>query len=455
MENDILNEELNDTTTFTPTDDERFADKAIIKVIGVGGGGGNAVNYMYKQQIPLVRYVVLNTDKQALGTMDVPDKIILGYGITQGQGAGNDPVKGRLCAEASMEDIKKLFDDDTEMVFITAGMGGGTGTGAAPVVAKLAKEANVLTIGIVTVPFQFEGEQKILTALDGAKEMQQYVDALLVINNENLTTLYPDYSVFNCFEKADDTLANAARSISEIISEKCFINVDFQDVKTTLKDSGTAIISSGEGEGENRVTKAIENALKSPLLKAHDIKTSKRLLMKFSCAKECKKPITAKELNEITVFTSSLPKTVKVKWGIADIPEMGERIKVTILASGFDVTLGDGGDSGDGPIKFVNDNSDTKQKEPEKPSTDKETAIETTYGTGTIKQMALNRLKVRCFIFKPEEMDDDEIIAAIERTPTADRDARANEEIHKLRNAPSAAVTQQPASGESGGAILF
>lgn len=455
MENDILNEELNDTSTFTPTDDERFAEKAIIKVIGVGGGGGNAVNYMYKQQIPLVRYVVLNTDKQALGTMEVPEKIILGYDITQGQGAGNNPEIGKQCAEASVDDIKKLFDNDTEMVFITAGMGGGTGTGAAPIVARLAKEAGMLTIGIVTVPFQFESEQKILTALEGAKEMQKYVDALLVINNENLTTLYPDLSLFNCFEKADDTLANAARSISEIISEKCFINVDFQDVKTTLKDSGTAIISSGEGEGENRVTKAIENALKSPLLKAHDIKTSKRLLMKFSCARECKKPITAKELNEITVFTSSLPKTVKVKWGIADIPEMGERIKVTILASGFDVTLRDGEGKGDGPITFSSENNTPKSNKPEKPDPDNEAAIETTYGTGTIKQMALNRLKVRCFIFKPEEMVDDEVIAAIERTPTSERDTRANELVHKLHNAPEPAMPQQQAGGESGGAIMF
>ncbi|MDE5842639.1 MAG: cell division FtsZ family protein, partial [Muribaculaceae bacterium] len=202
------------------------SNQDIIKVIGVGGGGGNAVNYMFKQDIPNVNFVVCNTDEQALKKSPVPTKLILGPEITRGRGAGNKPEVGRECAEASAEDIKKLFDDNTEMVFITAGMGGGTGTGAGPVVARLAKEAGLLTIGIVTVPFLFEGEKKILKALDGAAEMKKHVDALLVINNENLIDLYKDLNFFNAFERADDTLANAARSISEIISENCYINVD-------------------------------------------------------------------------------------------------------------------------------------------------------------------------------------------------------------------------------------
>ena len=256
---------------------------SIIKVIGVGGGGGNAVNYMFKQDIPNVNFVICNTDKQHLDMSPVEKRILLGWEVTHGRGAGNNPDVGRQCAEASEEDIKDLFRDGTEMVFITAGMGGGTGTGAAPVIARLAKEAGMLTIGIVTVPFFFEGQKKILKALDGAHEMQAHVDALLIINNENLIELYKDYNFFNAFEKADDTLANAARSISDIISERCYINVDFQDVKTTLKDSGTAIIATAYGEGEHRITDAIHNALHSPLLKAHDIKTSKRLLFKFTC----------------------------------------------------------------------------------------------------------------------------------------------------------------------------
>ena len=334
MDNAIHSNDITDGSSF-----DNFDSEAIIKVIGVGGGGGNAVNYMYRQNIPYVNFVVTNTDKQALNKSPVPNKLILGYQITKGRGAGNKPEVGRECAEASADEIRRLFEDQTEMVFITAGMGGGTGTGAAPVVARIAKDAGMLTIGIVTVPFFFEGESKILKALDGAEELKKHVDALLVINNENLVELYKDYSLFNAFEKADDTLANAARSISEIISEECFINVDFQDVKTILKDSGTAIISTACGEGEHRVSDAINNALHSPLLKRHDIKTSKRLLFKFSCARDADHPLQASEINEITRFTSELPSTIDVKWGIADNPELGDKVKITVLASGFDVTL--------------------------------------------------------------------------------------------------------------------
>ena len=208
---------LNDISNTTEFLDD--ATSAIIKVIGVGGGGDNAVNYMYRQNIPNVNFVVCNTDEQALKMSPVPNQLILGWDVTRGRGAGNAPGTGRQCAEASTEDIRALFDKNTEMVFITAGMGGGTGTGAAPVVAKIAKEENKLTIGIVTIPFLFEGKKKIMKAIEGAKEMQKFVDALLVINNEQLIEIYPDLNFFNAFEKADDTLANAASSISEIISE--------------------------------------------------------------------------------------------------------------------------------------------------------------------------------------------------------------------------------------------
>ena len=285
---------------------------AIIKVIGVGGGGSNAVNYMYKQDIPLIRFVVCNTDKQALKDSPVPTQLLIGRDVTQGLGAGNKPEVGRECAEASVEEIRALFNDETEMVFITAGMGGGTGTGAAPVVAREAKAAGMLTIGIVTVPFMFEGKKKIIKALAGAEEMKKYVDALLIINNENLIELYKDFNFFNAFSKADDTLANAARSISEIISEPCYVNVDFQDVKTTLKDSGSAIIATAIGEGEHRITDAITKALHSPLLKMHDINTSKRLLFKFICAKDSENPIKTSEIAEITSFTSKLPSSIDV-----------------------------------------------------------------------------------------------------------------------------------------------
>lgn len=212
MDNDIYNNDITDGSSFVATD-----DGAIIKVIGIGGGGGNAVNYMFKQKIPHINFVVCNTDRQALNMSPVPNQLLLGKEVTKGRGAGNKPAVGRQCAEASVDDIRAIFDDETEMVFITAGMGGGTGTGAAPVVAQIAKECGMLTIGIVTVPFKFEGDKKILMALEGAAEMRKHVDALLIINNENLIELYEDYNFFNAFSKADDTLANAARSISEII----------------------------------------------------------------------------------------------------------------------------------------------------------------------------------------------------------------------------------------------
>ncbi|MEE0978596.1 MAG: cell division protein FtsZ, partial [Muribaculaceae bacterium] len=263
-------------------DQTPFVDKkdseSIIKVIGVGGGGNNAINHMYSQGVDSVSFVVCNTDKQALNHSAVPTRILIGPNTTFGRGAGNKPELARLAAEESADEINRLFDDETKMVFITAGMGGGTGTGAAPVVARIARERGLLTIGIVTIPFLFEGESKILKALKGADEMAKYVDALLIINNERLTEIYRDLNFINAFAKADDTLTTAARSISELISVNGHINLDFNDVDTTLRNGGAAIISTGYAEGENRVTNAINDALNSPLLKDNDIKTSKHLL---------------------------------------------------------------------------------------------------------------------------------------------------------------------------------
>jgi cell division protein ftsZ len=408
-------------------------DEAIIKVIGVGGGGGNAVNYMYKQNIPHVNFVVCNTDLQALKMSPVPNRLILGWDVTTGRGAGNEPAVGRQCAEASAEDIRHLFEDNTEMVFITAGMGGGTGTGAAPVVARIAKDAGMLTIGIVTVPFRFEGEKKILKALDGANEMKKHVDALLVINNENLIDLYKDLNFFNAFGKADDTLANAARSIAEIISEECYINVDFEDVKTILKDSGTAIISTAYGEGEHRISDAIHNALHSPLLKKHDINTSKRLLFKFSCWKDSPNALKMAEIDEITQFTTNLPKTIDVKWGIADNPEMGDRVKITVLASGFDVNLEDNGnDSGSKDKKVIfGTSADDAGKAKEEQAKDRERMIEV-YGAEKVTQWQRDATKNRYAVLKPSQFDNHEVIALLEHTPAYNRDPRFNEELHRI-----------------------
>ncbi len=434
-----------DNKIYNIADDSTFLDDpnaSIIKVIGVGGGGGNAVNYMFRQNIPNVNFVVCNTDKQHLDMSPVPNKLILGWELTHGRGAGNNPEVGKECAEASAEEIKKLFQDGTEMVFITAGMGGGTGTGAAPVVARLAKDAGMLTIGIVTVPFMFEGEKKILKALDGANEMREHVDALLVINNENLIELYKDVNFFNAFEKADDTLANAARSISDIISERCYINVDFQDVKTTLKDSGTAIISTAYGEGEHRISDAIHNALHSPLLKAHDINTSKRLLFKFTCWKDSENPLRANEIAEITQFTSKLPSSIDVKWGIGDDPAMGDRVKITVLASGFDVTLMDkkpthkseGEDKETGPIIFKGE----KEKEEEKQRLEESTErIAEVYGTEKVIKQRRNAAKLKYAVLKPSQFDDHEVITMVESVPTYNRGPRFNEELQRVSEQPA------------------
>lgn len=451
----------NENEIYSLADDSSFdkdTNASIIKVIGVGGGGSNAVNYMFGQNIPNVNFVVCNTDKQHLKKMSVPTKLLLGWNVTHGLGAGNNPDVGRECAEQSSEDIKELFNDGTEMVFITAGMGGGTGTGAAPVVARLAKDAGMLTIGIVTVPFMFEGEKKILKALDGASEMREHVDALLVINNENLIELYKDYNFFNAFQKADDTLANAARSISDIISEECYINVDFQDVKTTLKDSGTAIISTAYGEGEHRISDAIHNALHSPLLKAHDIYTSKRLLFKFTCSQKAENPLRAEEIAEITQFTSRLPSSIDVKWGIGDNPELGDKVKITVLASGFDVTLRDSDPSGSqrdgrtpGPIKFKpeRDNEEEKQKKEETSE-----RIEDFYGSDKVLKQRRAAARMKYAVLKPSQFDDHEVIALIENNPTFTRDPRFNDELQKVTEGKLTGSMTRNTKAEKGGETI-
>jgi cell division protein FtsZ len=241
-------------------------EPAIIKVIGVGGGGGNAVTNMFRKGIRDVNYLICNTDKQAMLNSAIPDKLQLGPKTTKGLGAGNHPEIAKAAAEESMEDIKAAFGEHTRMVFVTAGMGGGTGTGAAPVIAGIAREMDILTVGIVTIPFRWEGESKINQALDGVEEMSKNVDALLVINNEQLFRIYPDLTVKNAFLKADDTLTIAAKSIAEIITVPGYINLDFADVNTILKDGGVAVMSAGYGKGQNRLTEALNSALKSPLL---------------------------------------------------------------------------------------------------------------------------------------------------------------------------------------------
>ncbi len=308
----------------------------IIKVIGVGGGGGNAVNHMYREGIHDVSFVLCNTDNQALNDSPVPVHLQLGK---EGLGAGNKPEKARQAAEESIDAVRNMLSDGTKMAFITAGMGGGTGTGAAPVIARISKEMGILTVGIVTIPFRFEGTKKIDQALDGVEEMAKHVDALLVINNERLREIYPDLEVLDAFGRADDTLSIAAKSIAEIITMHGLMNLDFNDVKTVLKDGGVAIMSTGYGEGEGRVKKAIEDALHSPLLNNNDILSSKKILLNISFSSDKKETqgLMMEEMNEVHEFMGKFSSEFEIKWGLAIDPELGKKVKVTILATGFGI----------------------------------------------------------------------------------------------------------------------
>lgn len=399
------------------------ANPVIIKVVGVGGGGNNAINHMYKQGIKDVAFAVCNTDRQTLNSSPVPTRVLLG---DTGLGAGNKPEVGRQAAEDSIDRINELFNDQTKMVFITAGMGGGTGTGAAPVVARIAKERGLLTIGIVTIPFLFEGEKKILKALAGADEMSKYVDALLVINNERLTEIYPDLNFINAFGKADDTLSTAARSISELITCNAHINIDFNDVDTTLRDSGAAIISTGYGDGEHRVTEAINDALNSPLLKNRDITSSKRLLFNLSFSREAEREFKMEEANELTEFISSIDSDVDVIWGMAFDESLGDKVKITILAAGFDITIDTKpdmvGKRGKDSIPFIGKAKDEQ-------STTPSTRMSEEYGERALKAA---KARARYIIIQPSQMDDDKFIDAFEKSPTYNREKKKAEEIKEV-----------------------
>ena len=334
-------EDLNKTNTPNILDfGEPHKENCIIKVIGVGGGGGNAVNHMYREGIHDVSFVLCNTDNQALNDSPVPVHLQLGK---EGLGAGNKPEKARQAAEESLESVRKMLNDGTKMTFITAGMGGGTGTGAAPVIARISKELGILTVGIVTIPFRFEGERKIDQALDGVEEMSKHVDALLVINNERLRAIYPELGLLDAFGKADDTLSVAAKSIAEIITNHGLINLDFNDVKTVLKDGGVAIMSTGYGEGEGRVKKAIDDALNSPLLNDRDIFNAKKILLSinFSNSDGGSNGLMMEEMNDVNDFMAKFG-DFEINWGLATDPELGKTVKVTILATGFGVENVDG-----------------------------------------------------------------------------------------------------------------
>ena len=302
---------------WTPIDFGQTEDttKNIIKVIGVGGGGCNAVKNMYAEGIVNVSFAVCNTDSQSLSKSPVPVKIMLGK---SGLGAGANPEVGRSEAQNTQEDIKKLLDDGTKMVFVTAGMGGGTGTGAAPVIAGIAKGMGILTVGIITIPFYFEKRKKIVKALQGVEEMRKNVDALLIVNNERLCDVYADseITVKDAFKLADKVLSDATKSISELITVEGTINLDFRDIETTIKSGGGAIMAMGRASGEGRVQSAIKNALDSPLLYGSDISNAQRIL--FNIYTSSKHPIFVREMREIDAFFDELNPDIKVIWGLSD-----------------------------------------------------------------------------------------------------------------------------------------
>ena len=384
---------------------------SIIKVIGVGGGGGNAVNHMYREGIHDVNFVVCNTDSKALCDSPVPVRLQLGK---EGLGAGNRPARARQAAEDSVEDIHNMLNDGTKMVFITAGMGGGTGTGAAPVIAREAKQMGILTVGIVTIPFLFEGNKKIDQALDGVEEISKHVDALLVINNERLREIYPELNVLSAFEMADNTLSVAARSIAEIITMHGIINLDFRDVCTVLKDGGVAIMSTGFGEGENRVSKAIESALHSPLLNNNDIFNSKKVLLSISfCAEKEGDTLMMEEMNEVHDFMSKFHDDVETKWGLSTDPSLEKKVKITILATGFGITSIPG-------IKKKNDAEEEARRinETEKQEENEERRINF-YGSSD--KIGTMRKRPKIFLFGQDDLDNEEIISMVELTPTYKR----------------------------------
>ena len=420
----------------------------IIKVIGVGGGGGNAVNHMYKEGIHDVAFVVCNTDSKALEQSPVPTKLQLGH---EGLGAGNRPEKGREATTESLEEIQNMLNDGTKMVFITAGMGGGTGTGAAPLIAKVAKDMDILTVGIVTIPFRWEGHKKIDQALDGVEEISKNVDALLVINNEKLREIYSDLSVRTAFAKANDTLLVAAKSIAEIITMRGIINLDFNDVKTVLKDGGVAIMSTGYGEGESRVTTAINEAQHSPVLNNNDIFKSQKVLLNIAYSSEHE--LMMNEMEEVHEFMSKFNSEFETKFGMAIDDSLGSQVKITLLATGFGVQ--------DIHMKEMDDRIKKRTIEEEQHLAELEEKEEVKrirregfYGKDSSSKL---RRKVRrnIYLFTPEDLDNDNIISMVETVPTFQRSKDMLDSIQAHIDADNAFNHPEGNSNEDNNVIHF
>ncbi|WP_314182465.1 cell division protein FtsZ [Alloprevotella tannerae] len=411
---------MNDELLIEPVDCTR---SSIIKVIGVGGGGGNAVANMYCEGLHDVRFLVCNTDRKALESSAVPDRLQLGPGL----GAGGDPETGRALAEGDLEAIDDIFDEDTKMVFITAGMGGGTGTGASPIIAREAKSHGLLTVAIVTIPFLFELQRQVDKALDGVERLAKEVDAILVINNERLREIYPDLTVINAFKKADETLTKAVGSIVEIIKMRGRVNLDFRDVNMVLHQGGLAVISSGHATGPQRVTRAIRDALYSPLLNNKDIFRATRIAMAITCSSEADKALLIDEMSEIEHFTTRFDGNPYFKWGFVPDAAMGDEIKVTILASGFGL---------------FNEKAEQTDALSEDEHTKRAIRRERIYGSGK-RQKRPHAFIIRLQL---EDMINDDLPELFESVPTRNRTPEMARQIRQAleagrREAPQSAVS--------------
>lgn len=411
----------------------------IIKVVGVGGGGSNAVHNMYRKGIHNVSFAVCNTDMQAMQNSPIPKKVQLGVEITEGLGAGNDPEVARRAAEESREEITRLFNDGTKMAFITAGMGGGTGTGAAPVVAEIAKSLGILTVGIVTIPFKFEMTGKIKQALKGVIEISKHVDALLVINNQRLIDMYPKLEVTEGFHLVDNVLTTATKSIAEIITARGTINLDFRDVRKILKNGGVAIMSYGIEKGEKRVSRAFQSALHSPLLNDNDIYKSKKIL--FNIYENPNTPIRIEEMAEVEAFMAKFQEDdIELIWGYSKDHNLEEgSVKVTVLATGFGMKDIPGMEPVIKEEEKANEAiTHAEQMQREKENRELEKMVGVFY-----------KSEYKTYIFKGDEMYNEEFIEALDNSPTYKRSSMELEKIKDsmVMQATDSAVTEQVATG--------
>ena len=411
----------------------------IIKVVGVGGGGSNAVHNMYRKGIHNVSFAVCNTDMQAMQNSPIPKKVQLGVEITEGLGAGNDPEVARRAAEESREEITRLFNDGTKMAFITAGMGGGTGTGAAPVVAEIAKSLGILTVGIVTIPFKFEMTGKIKQALKGVIEISKHVDALLVINNQRLIDMYPKLEVTEGFHLVDNVLTTATKSIAEIITARGTINLDFRDVRKILKNGGVAIMSYGIEKGEKRVSRAFQSALHSPLLNDNDIYKSKKIL--FNIYENPNTPIRIEEMAEVEAFMAKFQEDdIELIWGYSKDHNLEEgSVKVTVLATGFGMKDIPGMEPVIKEEEKANEAiTHAEQMQREKENRELEKMVGVFY-----------KSEYKTYIFKGDEMYNEEFIEALDNSPTYKRSTMELEKItdSMVMQATDSAVTEQVTAG--------